>query len=159
TGAWQATNLQISSKNPVTLNPGLYIGGISIAGQANVTLNPGIYYMQGGGFSISGQANVTGSGVMIYNDGGGSLSITGQGAITLSPTTSGPYTGLTLFQNQSSGRTVQVTGNGSMNISGSFYAASAPLDITGNGNNQDIGSLYISKDLTLTGNGTINVNM
>lgn len=50
TGPLQSSStLSISGKQNVTLNAGLYIGGISIQGQANVTMNPGIYYMQGGG--------------------------------------------------------------------------------------------------------------
>jgi hypothetical protein len=33
----------------------LYVGGITITGQADVTLLPGIYYMQCGGFNFGGQ--------------------------------------------------------------------------------------------------------
>jgi hypothetical protein len=155
--------LKITGKNPVTLNPGLYIGGISISGQANVTLNPGIYYMQGGGFSDTGQGSLTGNGVMIYNDGGGAINIAGQGTVTLSPPTNLPspnsmYDGFTLFQNRTSTQTIQVTGNGGMNITGTFYAADALLKVTGNGSNNIIGSQYVSNSATITGNGTVDVS-
>jgi hypothetical protein len=158
-GALQSSStLQISGKTTVTLNPGLYIGGISIAGQANVTMNPGIYYFQGGGFSDTGQGNLVGNGVMLYNDNsGGSINIAGQGQVSLSPLTSGPYQGITIFQDRTSSATVSVTGNGNMNITGAFYAANALLGVTGNGSNNNAGSQFISKDLTLTGNGTINI--
>jgi hypothetical protein len=150
--------LQIKGKFSQPLNPGVYIGGINIAGQANVTLNPGIYYMKGGGFSDTGQGSLTGNGVMIYNDnGGGSINIAGNGQVSLSPITSGPYQGITLFQDRSSSAGISVTGNGNMSISGTFYAAGATLNITGNGTGNNIGSQYVSYDLNLTGNGEIDI--
>ena len=64
----QSTNkTQISGGNTVTLQPGVYQGGISITGKGKVVLSPGIYYMQGGGFNWGGQGDLSGSGVMIYN--------------------------------------------------------------------------------------------
>jgi hypothetical protein len=150
----------------VTLNPGVYQGGISISGQANVVLNPGIYYMAGGGFSSTGQGNLTGSGVMIYNaptQTSEGISITGQGSVTISPPTSGIYKGITLYQDHSMANPaatapVQITGQGNMNMTGTFYTARAPLWITGQGSNNVIGSQYISATLTTTGQGAFNVN-
>jgi hypothetical protein len=150
------STLKITSKKAVTLDPGVYIGGISITGQANVTLNPGIYYMKGGGFSAAGQGNLTGNGVMLYDDGSG-ISITGQGQVTLSPMTSGIYQGITLFENRNSSAGISVTGNGNMNITGTIYAADSTLSIKGNGTGNNIGSQYVSYDLSLTGNGDINI--
>lgn len=73
------STLNISGGN-VTLNPGLYVGGISVTGGAKVTLNPGIYYLQNGGLSVSGNKDgrFTAQGVMIYETGG--VSITGNRA-------------------------------------------------------------------------------
>jgi hypothetical protein len=59
--------LSISGKQNVTLDPGLYVGGIQVTG-GTVTLNPGVYYMEGGGFAVSGSGSVYGNGVMLYND-------------------------------------------------------------------------------------------
>jgi hypothetical protein len=148
--------LKINDKTPVTLNPGVYIGGINITGQANVTLNPGIYYMKGGGFSDTGQGTLIGNGVMLYDDGSG-INISGQGQVNLSPMTSGMYQGITLFENRNSSAGISVTGNGNMNITGTFYAADSALSIKGNGTGNNIGSQYVSYDLGLTGNGDINI--
>ena len=106
------STLKITSKNSVTLSPGIYIGGISISGQGNVTMNPGIYYMENGGFSITGQGNLTGTGVMIYSDGTGGTSLAGKGTMSLSPPTSGIYTGITIFEKQSGSQEIDITGNG-----------------------------------------------
>ena len=52
---------------------------------------------------------------------------------------------------------ISSTGNGGMSLSGCFYAANATLNVTGNGTNDVIGAQYISKDLILGGNGSMNI--
>ncbi len=157
--------LQHSSANNLTLNPGIYMGGISITGKGSITLNPGIYYMLGGGFSVGGQGSLSGNGVMIYNaplSNSDTIDISGsgEGAITLSPMTTGPYAGVLLYQQRDAPYQpdVSVTGNGYMNISGTFYVPSALLKVTGNGANDVIGSQYISNTLKLGGNGNFTVD-
>lgn len=151
---------QISGGNTVTLQPGVYKGGISITGKGNVNLAPGIYYMDGGGFNWGGQGSLTGNGVMIYNaptSTSDKIDLSGQGTCTLSAPTSGPYQGFTLFQDRTSSVPINVTGNGAMSITGSFYAASATLNITGNGTTDVIGGQYISYNLVTGGNGSFSV--
>lgn len=160
------STLTVQSSSPLsysagsyTLQPGVYNGGITLSSTAVVTLQPGVYYLNGGGLNVSGQVNLTGKGVIIYNNpltDNDAVNISGQGAITLSPPTSGPYAGITFFQNRSSTVPLSFAGGSSMSISGTFYAAGARLNINGNGTSY-IGSQYISADLTTTGNGTINV--
>ena len=153
--------LKISGSQPVTINPGLYVGGIQISGPGGVTLQPGIYYMQGGGFSTSGQGAVTGNGVMIYNaplTKTDSINLSGQGATTITPMTTGLYQGLSFFQDRTSTVPLSITGNGNLNISGTFYAASASVKITGNGSGEVVGSQYISFGLTLGGNGSLSIS-
>jgi hypothetical protein len=158
-----ATSYQISSSGNYTLQPGVYSGGISLSGPSpgTVTLMPGIYYMQGGGFSISGGLNVIGSGVMIYNapvHNSESVSLSGNASLTLSPPTSGTYKGIAIFQARSATAGVDVTGNGSMNLTGTVYAAGATVTLTGNGGSNVMGSQIIADSMTVTGNGAINVN-
>ncbi len=78
--------------------------------------------------------------------------------MTLSPPTSGIYQGMCIFQDRTVTQTVAITGNGSMNISGTFYAADALMTLTGQGSLNVIGSQYISRYLTLTGQGNFSVN-
>jgi hypothetical protein len=153
--------LSISSANGQTLNPGVYQGGVQITGKGSVTLNPGIYYMQGGGFSWAGQGNLTANGVMIYNAPTGvndKIQLTGTGTASLSPPTSGPYQGMAVFQDRASNVPVELAGNGGMSLSGAFYSAGATLQVTGNGTVDVIGAQYISNQLILSGNGNFNVN-
>jgi Flp pilus assembly protein TadG len=153
--------LQLTSDDAVTLNPGLYRGGIQITGKGQVTLRPGIYYMDGGGFSITGQGALVGDGVLIYNapaTSGDTITLAGQGSMTLTPMTTSAYQGITLFQDRTSAASIKVTGNGSLNITGTVYAPGSTLDVTGNGSTDVIGSQYIGYDMSLTGNGNVTIH-
>jgi len=159
----KSLSLAGNSNKTTTLNPGVYIGGIQVTGQDNVVLNPGIYYMEGGGFSFTGQGSLTGNGVMIYNapqSNSDTINISGSPgvSITLSPPAFGIYQGISLFQDRTSSTPLSVSGNGNMNISGTFYAASALLSITGGSGSNTIGSQYVSYDLNLGGNGAITID-
>jgi hypothetical protein len=156
--------LTISNGNR-TLQPGVYTGGIQISGNASVTLSPGIYYMDTGGFSLGAGGNLSGNGVMIYNapspkSNSDVISINGNpgATVSLSPPTSGPYQGISLFQDRTSAESLSLAGNGNFTITGTFYAAAAQLSVAGNGSQSTIGSQYISDTLTVSGNGAININ-
>ncbi len=163
TGMTTQSSSPLSVSGTTTLSPGVYNGGISISGTANVTLQSGVYYMQGGGFSVSGSANVnvTGNdGVMIYNDAsGGSLSISSTGSVGLGPmTTGGAYAGITLFQARTATAPVSISGNGTTNISGTIYAANAPLSLSVSGIVSNLGNQYIASTLTISGTGLLTVD-
>ena len=157
------------SGGQVTLQPGLYIGGIKISGNVQVILAAGIYYFQGGGFSVSGQATVTGANVMLYNapaKPSDSISFTGQGAISLSGMERGIYQGIAIFQDRLSTASINLSGKGNVNITGSLYAAAATLNLTGNGSlmmsgdvQKHLANHLIVADLNVTGNGGVSVDV
>lgn len=154
----QSNSLLSYSGGSYTLQPGVYNGGIALSSSASVKLQSGVYYLNGGGLNISGQASMTGSGVMIYNNPLAStdaINISGTGTISLSPPTSGIYSGISLFQARSSNVGLSLSGGSNMSLSGTIYATGARLTISGGGGN--VGSQYIIDDLTTTGNGNINV--
>ncbi len=73
-----------SGKNATTTYyPGYYASGLSLSGTA--VLSPGIYYINGNFSTNTG--TVTGNGVMIFIDANGSLSLAGNGSVTLVPST------------------------------------------------------------------------
>jgi hypothetical protein len=96
--------------------------------------------------------------------------------VNLSPLTDGPYSGMMLWQDRNSPVNALVEGNGNFTINGTFYLAGAVLNINGktstdtatgsyvddNGNvvsgASRIGSQYVSLDLSLGGNGNINIH-
>jgi hypothetical protein len=169
-------NAQTSISTTTDLYPGVYIGGISISGgtvtlHANADGTPGIYYLQGGGFTVSGQAVVktaageTG-GVMLYNAWSGSsdaINVSGQASITLVPPSSGTYRGISVFQKRGTatalGPTITISGGGTLNIGGTFYAAYSPIALAGNGGSNNVaGGQYIADTLSILGNGSVNVS-
>jgi hypothetical protein len=159
------------------LNPGYYPGGFKSSANtgSNIYMLPGIYWTDGG-FITTGGAGITslttpvstdtGAGVLFYNSPNNTndvISLAGNGAVNIQAPTTGTYQGISIFQNRSASATVSITGNGNMNISGTFYAAGATLQITGNGSTtsgftNNIGSQYVSKNLALSGNGSFNIN-
>jgi hypothetical protein len=163
-----------------TLQPGLYIGGINISGDANIVLVPGLYYLEGGGFTVTGQASVTdnGQGVMIYNApvaGSDSIDLSSQGAITLSGLSatqlatlglSNPgYVGLAIFQDPSSKVSINISGGEQVAITGSIYAAGASVNVSGSSNlnlagdaTRRFGAHLIAFDLLATGNASVSVD-
>jgi Putative Flp pilus-assembly TadE/G-like len=145
-----------------TLSPGVYKGGISVSGTGSLILEPGIYYMDNGGFSFSGQGSLTGNGVLIYtNPGNGNsdgISVAGQGSVSISAMQTGPYAGITFWQDRTSSVTGTISGSsGTTSITGTFYFAGALLNVTGNGGVVNLGSQYISNNLNMGGSGTINI--
>lgn len=190
------TKTSLSGGTLYTLTPGTYSnlptftsGDVVVLKQASTNSAGGIFYINGGGFKSTGASIVmdpnTSGGVMIYNEPASTadsekIQITGNasGMVNLSPLTSGPYSGMMLWQDRTSPVGVLVEGNGSFTVNGTFYAAGATLSINGNGKtstgtstgsytdsngnivsgSSQIGSQYISQDLALGGNGNIVIN-
>jgi hypothetical protein len=151
--------LNITSGNR-TLSPGVYLGGVSVGGQANVILQPGIYYIDGGGFTFTGQGRLTGSEVMIFNNprtNSDKININGSNSssVSLTPPKSGLYQGIVFFQNRLSSVPMNVAGNGLFTVTGTFYAAGALLSVAGNSAGNVIGSQYISYKLETSGTADI----
>jgi hypothetical protein len=154
--------LHISGGNK-SIQPGVYSGGITVTGQASLTMAPGIYYMDGGGFSFTGQGNLNAQGVMIVNAPTKSsdvITITGSpgASINITPMTTGPYQGISLWQTRTSTNTISVSGNGNSTISGTFYAQHGTLNVSGGGGSDVLGAQYISYDMKITGGAGFNLN-
>jgi hypothetical protein len=168
----RGTNLSINS-GTVDLYPGVYTGGLNIGGTATVNLHtnadgsPGIYLLQGGGLNVSGSATVgtaageTG-GIMVFNAWSlltDAINVDSTGDVTLSPPSSGPYKGLTLFQARGSlatpGPTISLTGYARTKITGTVYGAHAPCRCHGSGGGV-LGGQLIVDSLSVT--GTVNVD-
>jgi hypothetical protein len=122
----------------MTINPGIYIGGIKVQNGATLIMQPGIYIFQGGGFQVSQPGTtVQGTGVMIYNTGTsgatgtGSINFDDKCTVTLRPPTSGTYAGISIFQNRLANQNVQIQANHNKTITGAIYAPAAAFTLTG----------------------------
>ena len=156
----QTTPLAISGSQ--TIWPGVYTGGISVAGAGTVTMMPGIYYLDGGGLSIAGSPTITGTGVMIYNapkSSSDSISMAGSGSINLTPPTTGTYAGISIFQERTATAPISLTGSGSINVTGGIYAAAAAATLHGSASTGIDGAFFIANSASVTGSGSINVGI
>lgn len=151
---------------PVSLQPGVYQGGIRIAGAAVVTMAPGVYVMEGGGFRVEELASVVGLETMVYNTtspayAGGPISIQGLGKVVMTAPSSGVYQGIGFFQHRGMTEPFEIAGLGLKVVTGTVYAASAPATLSGSASALvDVrGGAYVVNSLTAGGVGTVAVNL
>jgi hypothetical protein len=160
TGLTNYGTVSVSGNNTRTLQPGIY-SAIKVSGNASVTLSAGLYLIEGGGFTVTGNANVTGTGVTIYNansnypnPGGntGGITLSGNGTFNLSAATSpvnGAYPGIVIFQSRANTRALAISGNAASRLTGTVYAANAPVVASGNASFQ---VAMIADALSVSGN-------
>ena len=132
-----------------TLNPGCYT---SIAATVT-TLTPGIYYVTGT-VDIN---NLSGTNVMMYLTGAGHLTANNNKELHLTAPTSGPYTGIAIFQDPSNVSNFDTGNNFLLDVSGAIYMPGTDVDFP---NALTFSSttctLFIAKSLTVrNGNGSI----
>jgi Flp pilus assembly protein TadG len=137
---YKNVSIGANSKGTVTLDPGIYCGGLSVQ-SADVKLMPGLYQIQDGPLEIQGNASVTGSGVTILLSGTGAvLDLQGSPSLTLSPMTTGDFAGMAI-----------VADTAQNPILNSRLQGSPTLDVTG--------SIYLpNQELTLQGSPTLNLS-
>ena len=123
-----------ATKTGSSLSPGNFTGTFPPAGVQ--TLQAGTYCVNGD-FTLNGGAKLTGNGVTIVLNTGG-IKWNGSMELTLTPPTSGPYKGLTIYAPPSN--TSQMTMNGSANVilKGTMLAQNAPCDFVGSGQIQKV---------------------
>lgn len=157
-------NVALTGNGSATISAGIY-QSISVTGNGKLTLNPGTYVVTGS-LTETGNGSITGNGVTLYfacsaypapcasGQPGASFSVTGNGTVSLSAPTSGPFPGVSIFVERNDSATDTLTGNGAT-IGGTVYAASGNLTLTGNGN-MVIGRLIVNT-LSVTGNGSVTI--
>jgi Flp pilus assembly protein TadG len=124
-GACDRVNYSISS-GAVTLNPGVYCGGITISNNAQVTVNPGTYILAGGGLSVTGTGALKGTGVTFYNTTKPGYAYKpvytqDQANLMLSAPTSGPLAGMLFFQDRTIKSTALNVIGGGGGLEGALY--------------------------------------
>jgi hypothetical protein len=140
------------SSGGVTLNPGTYYGGWTIANKVVLTLNPGMYIIAGGGIKIQGTGEITSvagvSGpapVMIYNTDSptcptgpceNDITMSTKSSIDLRPIATGPYRGILIWNDgnvRGAVANVQLLGGTGLDIGGTIYSPKGFVKIDGGG--------------------------
>lgn len=146
--------LSVPNGKTYTLSPGTYCDK-TLSG--NITLDPGVYIMRGTTIKPGGNGSLTGQGVTIFLMEGAQIYINANEKVTLSPPNSGPYAGITIFQDH--GNTSALTLNGGANsaVSGFIYAPDAPISYAGNSDMSAQGDCLrlVGKTVEMTGNSSV----
>jgi hypothetical protein len=82
----------------------------------------------------------------------------GDGRLCLSPPTTGPYAGVSIFQDRSVNQEIEADGNGSIQISGLVYAPAAAFQVEGNGSITIAGGGLVAGGLEVSGNATLAID-
>lgn len=146
--------LPVPNGKTYTLSPGTYCDK-TLSG--NITLDPGVYILRGTAIKPGGNGSLTGQGVTIFLMEGAQIYINANEKVNLSPPTSGPYAGITIFEDR--GNTSALTLNGGANsmISGFVYAPDAPISYAGNSDMSSQGDCLrlVGKTVQMTGNSSV----
>lgn len=147
----------------VTLNPGVYCGGIAIH-NSNATMNPGTYILKGGGLSTqSANSHLTGDGVTIYNTydathSYGVLDIKATSTVSLTAPVTGTYAGVLIMEDRgitTGTYTDNFGGGSSQSYTGIIYAPKSTMNYSGNASSSAY-TILVSYRLHMVGTSTIN---
>jgi hypothetical protein len=162
------TNYSTGNGNTYTMNPGYYSGGVNI-GASTVTMKSGTYYLAGGNFYVANNATVTGTGVTIYlsptaitnnatyPESNAAVSVQSASSVTLSAPASGTYAGLLFYVDPANSAAVQFGNNPQLNLTGTLYAPSSQVDVTGfGGQTVTVGTQIIADTMRVENNAKVN---
>ena len=126
-----------NSSGDITLQPGYYPNGIYCINGGNVTFEPGLYYIANGNCWINTTGTVTGDGVTLYHAGPNTSAelYTNYGLnvgfcfcltdnnYSITPPTTGPYAGISLYQGPSCTAEAfyDFWGTGSLNVGMQYF--------------------------------------
>jgi len=159
------TDNNFTGKNTVTINPGVYCGGMKINAGAVVTLNAGIYYLDGGDLTVNGGGTLQGTGVTLVftsknRNGFATASINGNAIVNLTPPTTGGTAGIVVFGDRRIPEGTEFKFNGGANqyLGGAIYVPTGAVDFAGGAGSSTSCTQLIGNTITFTGNSSFALN-
>ena len=115
---------------------------------------PGVYVLRGGKINLGGNGSLVGAGVTIFLMEDANFSVNGNEIVQLSPPTSGPYAGITIYQERSNDNPLTINGASGSQVSGFVYAPGAHVFYAGNSATTGLGGCMrlVGKTIEMTGN-------
>ena len=154
-----------SAKSQVTINPGVYCGGMQFNANADVTFNPGVYIVDRGDFQVNGGAILQGTGVTIVFTSSTmsnwpTASINGGATVSLTPPSTGPLAGLVMFgdRNIPTGTSFKFNGGASQYLGGAIYFPTGEIDFAGGAGANTTCTQLIGDTIKFTGNSGLAIN-
>jgi hypothetical protein len=159
------TQQNFSSHDTITIDPGVYCGGMKLNAGANVTLTAGIYYLDGGDLTMNGGATMTGSGVTLVftsqnKSGYATASINGNATVNLTPPRSGSTAGIVIFgdRNIPVGTTFKFNGGANQYLGGAIYVPTGAINFAGGAGTSTSCTQIIGNTVTFVGNSSLAIN-
>jgi Flp pilus assembly protein TadG len=156
------TQHNFSAKSTVTINQGVYCGGITLNAGANVTLNPGVYYLDQGSLKVNGGATLRGDGVtIVFTSSTGhnyaTADINGNANINLTAPTSGPTAGIVMFgdRDMPTGTAFKLDGGATQSFGGAIYLPKGAVDYAGGSNANAQCTQIVADTISFTGNSNL----
>ncbi|MGB9364700.1 MAG: pilus assembly protein TadG-related protein [Xanthobacteraceae bacterium] len=164
-GACTYTNYQLSGNQTVTLQPGVYCGGMTFSSHVNVTFAPGLYVIKDGVISETG-GTFTGNGVSFFLTGyNTSVQLSGQANWHLVAPTNGPLPGFAIFLDPDgpsglAGSASSLSGQSELYFEGIVYLPKQEVTVSGNASAfaPSPYTSYIGDTLRFVGNGDLVIN-
>jgi hypothetical protein len=155
------SNKSLKIQTEVTLDPGIYCGGIVLNANADVTLNPGTYVLKGGGMTAHGGAKIQGDEVTFVNTAApgkpyGPIWFNGGSHADLSAPESGLFKGILFFQDPEieSNKTNIFSGSSSMQLSGVLYFPTTEVKFSGTFSATPLDLMLIADKVEFDGNAS-----
>ncbi len=119
----------------LTLNPGTYCS-LTLSANQIFTLNSGLYVIDGGNVAVQANSQLKGSNVTLVLTGSGtsygSLTVSGNSSMALTPMTSGPTAGMAVWLDKRGAKAFTAGGSTSgFNITGALYAPTSAIVLSG----------------------------
>jgi len=154
-----------SAKKQLTIDPGVYCGGMQFNANADVTFNPGVYFIDRGDFSVTGGAKLQGTGVTIIFTSSTmtdwpKATINGGAVIDLRAPSTGPLAGIVMYadRNIPTGTTFKFNGGASQYLGGAVYVPTGEVDFAGGAGTNTNCTQIIGNTVTFTGNSGVAIN-
>jgi Flp pilus assembly protein TadG len=153
------------SKNTMTIDPGVYCGGIQVNASDVLTLNPGIYYLDGGSLTVNGGAVLNGTGVTLVftsklrNDWA-SVTINGNATVNLTPPNYGPTAGIVVLADRNApvGTDFKFNGGANQYFAGAVYAPTGAVTFAGGAQTGTSCTQIIGDTVTFVGNSNLAID-
>jgi putative Flp pilus-assembly TadE/G-like protein len=159
------TQNNFKPKTSMTINPGVYCGGISVNAGIELNLSAGIYYLDGGDLSVNGGGTLTGTGVTLVftskNRGDwATASINGNATVNLTPPISGPTAGISMLGDRAMpvGTSYKFNGGASQYLGGAVYFPKGAIEYAGGAATSTSCTQIIGDTVTFVGNSSVAVN-
>jgi Flp pilus assembly protein TadG len=152
-------------KDTVTLNPGVFCNGLTLNAGADVTLNPGVYIIDRGTLKMNGGAKIHGTGVtIVFTSSTGAnyadAVINGGASVAITAPTTGPLAGIAIFgdRNMPTSTTFKFNGGAGQILGGAVYVPKGTLEYAGGADTVTKCTQIIADNVTFVGNSNLAVD-